>query len=453
MKIVGIFVGFLFMLLVLGLSAQEQPQTTQGPWTLKQCIDYAVEHNINVRQRILEKQDQELNLHTSRYSRLPNLNANLGQDFYFGRGPGRDGVYQDQTQSTSSFTVGTSVPVFSGLRINNKIKANELNLQASIEELNRAKEDLALNITSYFLQVLFNKELLTIAKEQVLLSQEQLKNTEILVRSGKNPESDLYDAKALLAREEVSLTEAANALQLSLLDLSQLLNLEHLEGFDIAMPDMDGMVTDESINLMKPEAVFTQSVQNRPSVKAAELRLQSSERSLKIAKADYYPTLSLGASYSNGYYHTYNLPDGMRNTSFSKQLDQNGSESVGLTLSIPIFSRMVTRNQVKSARVSMENQQLLLDNMRQNLYKEIQQAYYNAVAARDKYFASEKAVEASRLAFKYEEQKYKAGRSTSYQFDDAKTRLTKSLSESAQAKYDFVFRSKILGFYNGKTLE
>jgi outer membrane protein len=429
--------------------AQTQPPQ---PWTLKQCIDYAVEHNIDVRRRVLEKQDQELNLNTSKNSRLPDLNANVGQDFYFGRGPGRDGVYQDETQSTSSVRVGANVSLFSGMRINNRIKANELNLQASVEDLNKAKEDLSLSITSYFLQVLFNQELLDIAKEQVALTQQQVTNAEALVKLGKNPESDLYDAKALLAKEELTLTEAENTLQLSLLDLSQLLNLEQMEGFDVVMPDVAGLIVQEAAALMKPVDVFAQSVAQRPSIKAAEYRLQGSEKALKIAQADYFPTLSLGASYSNAYYHSYNLPGGEKNTTFSDQLSNNGSEAVGLTLSIPIFNRLATRNQVKSARLVMEDQQLVLDNMRQVLYKEIQQAYYNAVAARNKLFAAEKAAEASRLAFSYEEQRYNAGRSTSYQFDDAKTRLARSLSESARAKYDFLFSSKILNFYNGQPL-
>lgn len=425
---------------------------SQEAWTLKQCIEYAIEHNIDVRQRILEKQNQELNVHTARFSRLPDLNAGLGQNFYFGRGPGRDGTYQDQTQASSTLNVSTNVPVFSGFRIHNQIKAQKLDLQAAIEELNRAKEDLALNITSYFLQVLFDQELYGIAREQVALSKEQVENTEILVKNGKNPESELYDARAALAKEEVNLTQAENTWKLSLLDLSQLLNLESVEGFEVALPDMEKMVIAETVNLMTPESVYQASVANRPSVKAAEFRLQSSEKSLKIAKAAYYPQLSLGASYSNSYYHTYHLGEGASNPSFSTQLDRNGSESVGLNLSIPIFNRMYTRNQVRSARITVENRQLVLENMRQNLYKEIQQAYYNAVAAHEKYLSSEKSVTASRMAFKYEEQKYNAGRSTSYQYNDAKTRLAKSLSEAAQAKYDFIFRTKILDFYNGRPL-
>lgn len=440
------------LLVAEGMFAIGQDTLSVKSWTLKECIEYAIGHNIDVRQRVLDKESQALELNTSRYSRLPNLNANVGQNFYFGRGPGRDGTYQDQSQSSSSLSVNANLPVFSGFRINNEIKVRQMNLQAAVEDLNRAKEDLSLNITSFYLQVLLNKELLGVAEEQVRLNEEQVKQTRILVDNGKSPESELYDAEAALAREQLNRTEAANNLKLSLLDLSQLLNLEDPEKFDVVLPDIENVVVGEMLNLQTPVEVFTHSVNNRPVIKAAEFRLQSSEKNLRVARSAYYPTLSLGASYNNSYYHTYNLDEGMSNPSFSSQMSNNGSESVGLNLSIPIFNRMSTRNQVRMARLSVENQQLLLDNVRLNLYKEIQQAYYNAVAAHEKFRSSERAVEASRIAFKYEEQKYNAGRSTSYQFNDIKNRLARSLSEALQAKYDFIFRSKILDFYNGQPL-
>lgn len=441
-----LYTGVIWLLTVVMVYGQPSGEEV---WTLKQCIDYAIEHNINVRQRVLEMENQEVDLSTTKFSRLPDLNAGLGQNFYFGRGPGRDGTYQDQSQSSSSLNVSTNVALFSGFRINNQVKAKQFSLQAAVEELNRAKEDLSLNITSYFLQVLLNKELLKVAEDQVRLSKDQVEQTEVLVNAGKSPESELYDARAALAKEELNRTQAANTLQLSLLDLSQLLNLQSLDGFDVVMPDMGEMVIGEMLNLQTPLDVYKQSVNNRPAVKAAEFRVQSSERNLKVVRSAYYPTLSLGASYNNSYYHTYNLPEGSSNASFSTQMSHNGSESVGLSLNIPVFNRMYTRNQVKMARLSIENQQLMLDDIRLSLYKEIQQSYYNAVAAHEKYRSSERSVEASEMAFRYEEQKYKAGKSTSYQFNDVKTRLARSQSDAVQAKYDFIFRSKILDFYNG----
>lgn len=444
MKIKYIIVaGFVFIC----FSAQ-----AQKAWTLKECIDYATEHNIKVRQRILDHRNQEINVNTAQWSRLPDLNSSMGQNFYFGRGPGRDGIYQDQSQASSSFGVSTSVPVFDGLRILNQVRARKFDLQAAIEDLNKAKEDLALNITAYYLQVLFNKELERIAADQVQLSQLQLQKTKVLVNSGKSPESELYESRATLAKDEVSLTDASNNLKLSLLDLSQLLNLDSLEGFDVSIPDIAGVVLNEALKLMTPSEVYTQSIGNRPAVKAAENRLQSSIKNLNVAKADFYPSLSLGASYNNSYYHTYNLSEGKTNTSFTEQIRQNGSESVRLSLDIPIFNRLATRNKVRASRLSIEGQELSLLEAKQTLFKEIQQAYYNAAAAHAKFRSSEKAVEASQMAFKYEEQKYVAGKSTTFQYNDVKTRLTKSLSDLAQAKYDFIFRSKILDFYNGQPL-
>jgi len=151
MKIIGIYI-LIFILSPIAIWGQEEQ--TPEVWTLKQCVEYAIEHNIDVRQRILEKMNQELNLNTSQYSRLPNLNASGSQNFYFGRGPGRDGTYQDQSQASSSLNVSANVPVFSGFRIHNDVKAKKMSLQAAVEELNRTKEDLSLNITSYYLQVL-----------------------------------------------------------------------------------------------------------------------------------------------------------------------------------------------------------------------------------------------------------------------------------------------------------
>lgn len=440
----------LLLISLIGFTVCTAP--AQEAWSLKQCVDYAIEHNINVRQKVLDQKNQEINVNTAKWSRLPDLKAGLGQNFYFGRGPGRDGTYRDESQTSSSFDVSTSVPLFNGLRTWNQISARKFDLEAAVEDLNKAKEDLSLNITAYFLQVLFNKELQKIAVEQVNLTKLQLQKTEVLVKNGKSPESELYEGRANLAKDELSLTDASNNLSLSLLDLSQLLNLESLTGFDVQSPDTEALVLTDALKLTAPDAVYTRSLESRPAVKAAQQRLNSSMKELKVAKADFYPSLSLGVSYSNSYFHSYNLGEGETNTSFSEQLRENGSESVGLKLNIPIFNRLATRNQLRTSRIVVEGRQLALDETKQALFKEIQQAYYNAIAARDKFKSSQKAVEASQLAFNYEEQKYSAGKSTVFQFNETKTRLTKSLSDLAQAKYDFLFRSRILDFYNGVPL-
>lgn len=439
-------------LLLLGLVSSVLSAQAQDQWSLKKCIDYAIENNIDIKQRMLNTENKEIELHTAKMSRLPDLNASIGESFGFGRSASRDGTTEDNTSSQSYLSIETSVPVFTGFRIPNQVAAKKFDLAASLEELNKAKDDVSLSITGFYLQTLFYKELLIISQQQVVLTKQQLEQTRLLVEAGKSPVSELYESEAQLAKDELSLTESLNNVNLALLDLSQALNLPVDKGFDIESPDTENMYFDENQTLLNPLDVYAFSVEHRPAIKAAQYSLESSKKQLKVSQSYFYPTLSFGAGYSNNYFYNYNLPEGQKNTSFGSQLRNNGSESVRLSLSIPIFNRFSTRNQVKQARLSIQSQQLVLEQAKQNLFKEIQQAFYNAVASQDKYRSAEKAVKASRMAFEFEETKYKNGRSSALELSNARLRLEKSLAEEAQAKYDYVFRSKILNFYQGKPL-
>lgn len=422
----------------------------QAKWSLSRCIDYAVQNNIQVKQKQLEKENSEIRLHTARMSRLPDLNGSAGQDFYFGRSPSRTGVYEDQSQSSTSFRISSSVPVFTGFKIQSEIGSARFDLKAAVEELNKVKEDISLNVTSYYLQILFNKEILRIAQNQLELSRLQLKRTEKMVEQGRSPEASLYESRALVAEDEMNVTQSENNLLLSLVDLSQLLNLEKVEGFDVEEPDMQSVTLQQTAALVSPTDAFKFSVENRPGIKSALYSLESSRYGLKHARSGYFPTLSFGASYGTSYYHAYK--GNTENLAFGEQMRNNGSETLGFTLSVPIFNRFATRNQVKQARLQVGLQELALDNVRQQLYKEIEQAYYTAVAAHKKFISSGKSVDAARISFEYEQKKYDAGKSTVFEYSDAKNKYEKSLSEQTQALYDFLFRSKVLDFYNGKPL-
>ncbi|MGL4293636.1 MAG: TolC family protein [Bacteroidales bacterium] len=430
---------------ITGLQAQEF-------WSLQKCIDYAVENNIDIKQRELEKENKEIELNTVRMSRLPNLNANAGESFGFGRSTGRDGTMKDNTSSQSYFGIETSLPVFTGFRIPNQVSAKKFDLAASMEDLNKAREDLSLSVTGYYLQALFYKELLKISKQQVFLTKQQLEQTVQLVNSGKVAISEQYETEAQLAKDELSLTESLNNVNLSLLDLSQVLNLPVETNFDIEEPDMDSLYFKDERNLINPLDIYAYSVHHRPGIKSAAYSLESSKKYLKVAQSAYYPTLNFGAGYSTNYFYNYNMPEGQKNLSFGYQMRNNGSESLRLSLSIPVFNRFSTRNQVKQARLSIQSQELVLEKAKQNLYKEIQQAYFNAVASQDKFASAEKSVKASLSSYEFEEMKYKNGRSSALELSNARVRLERSLAEEAQAKYDFVFRAKILDFYQGKPL-
>ena len=439
-----------FLSAIAPVHAQEQT----APWSLEACINYAYANNIQLKQKMEEQEARKVELHTSKHSWLPAVNANMGQSFQFGRSTSKSGVIVDQNAANTTFNINLDMPIFDGFKIPNDIAARKLDLQAAIESLNKAKEDLAVNIASYYLQVLYNKELQRVAQLQVDLDKEQVNKTEAMVNAGKVPLSQLYDIKAQLAKDEVTLTEATNNVQLALLDLAQSLELERSDrSFDIETPQITDAVAENMSSILPPETIFDQAVTFKPQIKEQEYLLESQKRMLKVAQAGYYPKLNFGASYSNGYYHTSMGGEYADTRSFGDQLKQNGQKIVGFSLSIPLFNRFQVRNSVRSARIGINNQQLMLENSKKTLYKEIQQAYYNATAAQEKYTASDKSVASSREAFSYAQARYEAGKSTVFEFNEAKTKYAQSLAEQAQAKYDFIFRAKILDFYRGTPLK
>ena len=447
-----IIVGSMMAFLSAIAPANAQEQT--APWSLEACINYAYANNLQLKQKMEEQEARKVELHTSKHSWLPAVNANMGQSFQFGRSTSKSGVIVDQNAANTTFNINLDMPIFDGFKIPNDIAARKLDLQAAIESLNKAKEDLAVNIASYYLQVLYNKELQRVAQLQVDLDREQVNKTEAMVNAGKVPLSQLYDIKAQLARDEVTLTEATNNVQLALLDLAQSLELERSDrSFDIVTPQITDAVAENMSSILPPETIFDQAVTFKPQIKEQEYLLESQKRMLKVAQAGYYPKLNFGASYSNGYYHTSMGGEFADTRSFGDQLKQNGQKIVGFSLSIPLFNRFQVRNSVRSARIGINNQLLLLENSKKTLYKEIQQAYYNATAAQEKYTASDKSVASSREAFSYAQARYEAGKSTVFEFNEAKTKYAQSLAEQAQAKFDFIFRAKILDFYRGTPLK
>ena len=442
------------MMAFLSAIAPANAQEQTAPWSLEACINYAYANNLQLKQKMEEQEARKVELHTSKHSWLPAVNANMGQSFQFGRSTSKSGVIVDQNAANTTFNINLDMPIFDGFKIPNDIAARKLDLQAAIESLNKAKEDLAVNIASYYLQVLYNKELQRVAQLQVDLDREQVNKTEAMVNAGKVPLSQLYDIKAQLARDEVTLTEATNNVQLALLDLAQSLELERSDrSFDVVTPQITDAVAENMSSILPTETIFDQAVTFKPQIKEQEYLLESQKRMLKVAQAGYYPKLNFGASYSNGYYHTSMGGEFADTRSFGDQLKQNGQKIVGFSLSIPLFNRFQVRNSVRSARIGINNQQLLLENSKKTLYKEIQQAYYNATAAQEKYTASDKSVASSREAFSYAQERYAAGKSTVFEFNEAKTKYAQSLAEQAQAKFDFIFRAKILDFYRGTPLK
>lgn len=416
------------------------------PWTLRQCIDYAIEHNISVQQYATTAEQSKLDVNTAKWARLPDLNASAGQNWSWGRSASpADNSYTNINSANSSFSLGTSIPVFTGLQLPNEHALAKLNLKAAMEDLNKAKEDIAIGVTSAYLQVLFNSELAEVAHRQVQLSKEHLQRIAGLYKVGKASPSELAEAEARVAQDEMTAVQSDNTYKLSLLDLSQLLELPTPEGFILQSPE-DSL---EFVPLTPPDDIYAEAMIYKPGIKAAEYRLEGADKSIRIAQGAFYPRISLSAGMGSSYY----TMNGKAASSFHSQLKNNLSKYVGLSLSVPIFNRFSTRNRVRAARLQQIGMSLQLDNAKKTLYKEIQQAWYNAVAAESKYKSSELAVKANEESFRLMSGKFNNGQATSVEFNEAKLNLIRALSDRLQAKYEYLFRTKILDFYKGKIIE
>ena len=413
----------------------------QETWDLQRCIAHAIEHNLSIKQKEAAREQSKVELNTSQWSRLPNLNGNVGQSFNFGRALQSDNTYGNRNTQNTNFSLGTNIPLFTGMQIPNSIALSKLNLKAATEDLNKAKEDISIQVASYFLQVLFNEELVKVARNQVKLSQEQLDKKVAFFKNGKASEAEVLEAKSRVAQDELSMVQAENNHQLALLDLSQLLELPSPEGFQISVPNIDNF----SAHLTLPEEVYALAMMNKPAIKAAQYRMQGAEKSIKIAQSAYYPQLSFGAGIGTNYYRL----SGIQNADFGTQWEQNMNKYLQFSLSIPLFNRFQTRNRVKSARIQHQALSWQLEESKKALYKEIQQAYYNALASESKYKSSLSASESAEASFKLMSEKYANGKASATEYNEMRTVWMKSLSDGIQAKYEFIYRSKILDFYKG----
>lgn len=415
----------------------------QKVWTLDECIDYALEHNLDIRKSQLAREQAEYQYKTSKNAWLPTLNANAGEYFGFGQSPSYTGVYVSDNSSSASFGANLSMPLFQGLNLYNTAKADALNLQATEKDQEAAQLNLKLGVMGFYMQVLYGKEQVEIARRQTELSAEQLEKTQQLFENGRVAEADVYESRAQLAADQANLTQAETDLALSLLTLTQALEIEDGEGFEISTPE--AFFASQNQELDAPQATIAQALLNQPSMEAARLRLQKSHYDLKASKSAWYPSLDFYVGYSNGLYHYFG--DNYPNTPADEQLKRNSRAQLGFSLNIPIFNGMKTKYRVKMTELSIADQQLDLENTEKTLRKEIRQAYGNAKAAQQKMEAMENSLEASRVAYDYAKAGFDMGKKTLLELNESKTRFHKAESDLLQARYEYLYRCKIIELY------
>lgn len=434
------------LLLTLALSLQAPVDTLPDlshPWNLQKCMDWALEHNLTVARQETTLEKSEIDKNTAQWSWVPNVNASAGENFNFGRGIGGDNTYEYGNSSSTSFSLNSGMTLFDGLATPNRIQLAKLNLESATADLEKVRDDIRVSVAKAYVQVLYNYEIADVAREQVAIDSLQVVRLEGMVEHGKASAAELSQQKASLAQSKLTMVQASNNVRSAVLDLAQLLDLPVWQGFTIVRPT----ITPDPVLISSPDDIYADAVNIRPAVKAEELRLEGTERSIRIAKAQYYPSLSLSGGLGTNYYSSFSSQN------FWDQLHNNFSQYVGLSLSIPIFNKFSTRNQVRTAKVNQVAQEIQLQQVKRSLYKEIVQAWNGATAAQAKLLSANEAQAAARDAFQLMEAKYENGKATLTEFNESRNRLVKALSDAVQATYEYAFQVQLLDFYRGGKLQ
>lgn len=409
-------------------------------WSLDKCIDYAIENNITVKLRRVDVNSAELEVTDAKSRYLPKVSANIGQSWNLGRGLTAQNTYADRNTSNLQWGASLNLPLFSGLSTTRRVSVAKANLGAIIEQYEAAKEEITINVIGAYLQVLYCMELNDVARYQVELSTHELSNRNALLEAGKIPEIDMLEAKSQLAQDEMNLAQTTNDVALAKVDLIQLLELGGIENFDVEP------LSDNDLTILTPDEVYSAALEKNHSLIAARKNITVADRNILLAKSGYLPTLSFNAGISSSYYR---ISD-MDNEPFGRQMKNNYSTYFGLSLNIPIFDALSTRNSVRRAKVQKTTAMLNYDDARQRVFKAIQQAYYQADGAKNKLKASEVADETADVAFKAMQEKYNLGRATPTEYEQAKAKSLQATAEHIQARYELILRTRILEFYAHK---
>ena len=416
-------------------------------WTLQECVEYALEHNITVKQNQLNVELSEENVINSKGNFLPNLNASTGGNLNFGSG--FDPVSQDRvTTSTFGGSIGISsgITVFNGYRNLNSYKQAQLGVESSKLTLQKIQDDISLFVVNSYLNVLFAKENLAVAKVQHEISKKQIERAQTEFDAGEKPKGDLLNAQSTAAADEQSVITFENTLNLALLDLAQLLQISPV-GFDIEAIE----IGDPGISMLysNPNEVYIKALENRPEIENAELGIESTALDIEIAKAGFLPSVSLGANIGTGY--GFNLKNNSHIPYFT-QLDDNLGYGLSFNVSIPIFSRGQVKSNVNRQKINFEKSKFSLESSKLQLQQTIQKAFYDAKAAAKTYESAQKSLIAQKEAFKNAQESFNYGAMTLFDFDQVRNRLVNAEGAIIRAKYDYVFKTKVLKFYYGETI-
>lgn len=444
-------------LLVLILLCEVGSLSAQNKkWTLEECVEYAVEHNLSVEQYELDLEDALIDRSDALGALMPTINSTLSTS-------GNTGLSFDPTTNqpvtttilTASGGVTTSLTLFDGLRNLHRVNRAKLNEMANRYRLDDLKDDIRLSVANSYLQILSNKETLKVFKAQYAVTEQDLKRTKELVEAGVLPQGDLLEIEATAAGLEQQIVNSENQVLISRISLAQLLQITDYENFDVT--DIDYEVPPSDVLNRSPKEIFAEALTFRNDIKFSQSNIDLAKEDLKISKGALYPTLGAFFNYNTRYSDQGGFDSSTGNfvpaESFGNQLWINDGISYGAQLNIPVFNGFSVRNNIKRSQITLKKAKLQLEQDKLDLETNINQAYVDVKSASKAYEAALKTLEARQLAYDYSKERYEVGLMNAFDFSQAQARVDDAAAEVVRTKYDYIFRLKVLEFYFGLPLQ
>lgn len=442
------------LLLFVIISLYSKAQSRQ--WSLEDCVKYALDHNISIRQSELDTQTAGIDKKDAFGRFLPTVSASASHSWNIGLNQDiTTGLLKNQTTQFTSVGASVGIDIYKGLQNLNTLRKANLSIVAAKYQLQKMKEDIALNVANAYLQVLFNKENLKVQNDQLAIDTKQLNRTQELVNAGTLPKGDLLDVKATIAADNQKVISAENALLIAKLGLAQLLQLDSFENFDVA--DSNEFQMDQTILSQTPTAIYDKAKQERVELKIAQTNLEIAQKNVMIAKGAYQPTLRGFYNFNSRVsYADIALRDNSGNIigtqsppKFMDQFSDNKGQSFGAQLSIPIFNGFAVRNNVERSKVSFEKSKIALEQQELDLQRNVYTAFTDAKGALKAYESAIEALDSRSQSYSYSKEKFEVGLMNSFDLSQSQTLFSAAQSEVLRTKYDYIFKTKILEFYFG----
>lgn len=447
------------IIIVLIITTISTVINAQKTWTLEECINYAIENNIQLKQSEITAKIAKNNYNQSKYNFLPSINGFANHNQNWGKTFSNDKLaYIDEAYYDGNFGINAEMDLFNGLNNIFALKENKYTFLANQKEIEVEKNNITIQIVLAYLQILYDEEMLIVAEDQVHTTAEQVAKTERMVEIGNKSKGNLLEIKAQLAQEKVKLTNAKNQLNISILNLTQILNLETTERISITKPENLNVAENNIIST--PEVIFETANSIMPEIQSSNYNLKSSEFALKKAKWSRSPSLSFSTLYFTRYSELANHPtlfdsdptNDINAYAVADQVKDFAYTQINLSLRIPIFNKMTVQRNINNAKLNVMNSQYMLNLQEQNLLKKIQQAHADATGAFERYQANIEAKESTEESYKYTEQKYNVGMVDIIEYKIAKNNFAKAQVDLLHTKYEFIFKTKILDFYKGEQI-